>query len=100
MSSPEAYMALVERVMAASGLDGLAAGIIAAAALDIARDSRSFANLLGVAHALVLRSCVALSEGGFLTIERRDARTQRLFYSLTAQGQHMAQKGPAGEGGA
>ncbi|MFT3688064.1 hypothetical protein [Paenirhodobacter sp.] len=82
-------MALAER-LAGDGLDGLSAGIVAAAALDIARDSRSFANRLGVAHALVLRACVTLAEDGILTLGQRDERTQRLFYDLTLQGERLA----------
>lgn len=78
------YMALVDAVEAASGkISRLGAGIIVAAALDIASDSRSFSRILGVAHALVLRELVALSgEGGYIRILKRDERTQRTRYAL------------------
>lgn len=84
--SVEAFMALVDRLAAGADLPGLGAGILAAAHLGIAADSRSFARQLGVAHALVLRDCVALSEAGWLVLDRRDSRTQRLFYSLSPAG--------------
>jgi hypothetical protein len=47
------YMALVEKLAGdARGLSSLGAGIIAALALGVASDSRSFARVLGIAHAL------------------------------------------------
>jgi hypothetical protein len=82
----ERYMALVEALLGdeAAGLTPLGAGILAAAHLGIAADSRSFAKTLGIAHALVLREVDGLSEeAGWLTVTRRDPRTQRTFYALT-----------------
>ena len=82
----ERYMALVEAVLGdeAAELTPLGAGILAAAHLGIAADSRSFAKTLGIAHALVLREVDGLSdEAGWLTVTRRDPRTQRTFYALT-----------------
>lgn len=68
-------------------LTPLSAGILAAAYLDLASDSRSFARKLDIAHALVLRECVALSEDhGLLTLTDRSERSQRLFFALTTQG--------------
>ena len=82
----ERYMALVEAVVGdeAAELSPLGAGILAAAHLGIAADSRSFAKTLGIAHALVLRDVDGLAdEAGWLTVTKRDPRTQRTFYALT-----------------
>lgn len=82
----ERYMALVEAVLGdeAAELTPLGAGILTAAHLGIAADSRSFAKTLGIAHALVLREVDGLSEeAGWLTVTKRDLRTQRTFYALT-----------------
>lgn len=82
-------MRLAESMMT-KGLSGLGAGIVAAAHLDIASDSRSFSRLLGIAHALVLREMTGLSaEGGPLLITARDERTQRTRYALTPAGEEM-----------
>ncbi|WP_425598497.1 hypothetical protein [Brucella pituitosa] len=88
------YMALVDALEAASGkLSRLGAGIIAALALDIASDSRSFSRILGIAHALVLREVVVLSaEGGYIRIRQRDERTQRTRYELSATGNRLVEE--------
>ncbi len=88
------YMAFVEALMsAASSLTGLGAGIVAALALDIASDSRTFARLLGVAHALVLREISVLGEDhGYIRIRHRDPRTQRTRYELSAAGQRIIER--------
>lgn len=85
------YMVLVEALMGATGgISALGAGIVAAAALDIASDSRTFARQLGLAHALVLREISALDqEGGYLRIRQRDMRTQRTRYELSPAGQRL-----------
>jgi len=82
------YMALVDALEAQSGrISRLGAGILAAAALEIASDSRSFARILGVAHALVLREIADLSaDGDYISIVKRDERTQRTKYELNAAG--------------
>ena len=82
-ANAERFMAQVERIAAAEPrLTQLQAALIAACLLDIAHDSRGFARLLGMAHALVLRDLNALAEmGGFIEITRRDARTMRTFYA-------------------
>ena len=82
----ERYMALVEAVLGdgAAEMTPLGAGILTAAHLGIAADSRSFAKTLGIAHALVLREVDGLSEeAGWLTVTKRDPRTQRTFYKQT-----------------
>jgi DNA-binding MarR family transcriptional regulator len=87
--SPEAFLERVADLAGRAGLPGIGAGILVAADAGEATDSRAFARLLGVAHALVLRDCVALEEAGLITVERRDARTHRLFYSLTPAGRAL-----------
>jgi hypothetical protein len=57
--------------------------MIAAAELDIARDTRTFSRSLGIAHALVSRELSALAlEGQKAGVEiiKRDDRTVRTFY--------------------
>lgn len=62
-------------------LTSLQAALLVAAEQGIASDSRSFARLLGVAHALVLRELNALVVmGGPLRIVKREARTLRAHY--------------------
>ncbi|MEM8570092.1 MAG: hypothetical protein AAGG56_04190 [Pseudomonadota bacterium] len=61
--------------------------ILASAAMGIARDSRSFARFFEVAHALVIRECVYMSEEqGLLKTEDRGDLSQRLFFDLTETG--------------
>ncbi len=67
-------------------LSPLGAGIIAAAHLAIADNSMTFATKLGVAHAIVLRECVMLGEGGWITLTDRGDRSGRLFYTATNRG--------------
>ncbi|WP_170560102.1 hypothetical protein [Ruegeria atlantica] len=71
-------------------LSPLAAGVLAAAHHGLSQDSRSFAAMLGVAHALVLRECVALAEDLRLIdlVDRHD-RSQRVFFSLTEKGHNI-----------
>ncbi len=85
------YMALVEALMAASDrLSPFGAGILAALQLDIASDSRTFARLLGVAHALVLREVNIIgADGGSIRILKRDPRTQRTRYELSPAGKRL-----------
>ncbi|MFC0245439.1 hypothetical protein ACFOLL_01085 [Falsochrobactrum ovis] len=87
MSEAE-FLAFVDRIEKGSDrISRLGAGIIAALQLGIASDSRSFARLLGVAHALVLREVSILGQDeGFIIIERRETRTQRVHYSLSPNG--------------
>lgn|SRR5690606_19134196 len=86
-----AFMVLVEGLLARDRrLTPVGAAILAAAHMDIAQDSRSFARELGVAHALVLRCLGALAEAGDLVrIVRRDARTLRSFYIIGAEGERL-----------
>ncbi|MEK1929994.1 MAG: hypothetical protein AAAC47_09450 [Pararhizobium sp.] len=86
--SEEDFLALVEAIRSQDArLSPLGAGIIAAISEGIADDSRTFAGLFGIAHALVLRE-INLLCGPDAPIEmvRRDARTQRAHLKLTVKG--------------
>ncbi|MEM8700592.1 MAG: hypothetical protein AAGF82_02115 [Pseudomonadota bacterium] len=68
-------------------LSALGAAILASVHFGICRDSRSFARVFGIAHALVLRECVALCEDqDLIELENRKERSQRLFYALSPGG--------------
>lgn len=69
---------------AAPSLSQLGAGILLAARLGICSDSRAFARIFGIEHALVLREVTDLAEKGLLTAVDRSARTQRTTIALTA----------------
>ncbi|MGF9564782.1 hypothetical protein [Neorhizobium sp. JUb45] len=82
--APEAkrFLALVATAQEGDpALSSIQAAIMVAADLGIASDSRSFARILGVEHALAIRELNALAErGDVITIVKRDARTLRTFY--------------------
>ncbi|AHF87061.1 hypothetical protein RLEG3_07875 (plasmid) [Rhizobium leguminosarum bv. trifolii WSM1689] len=83
-SEADLFLALVA---AAQGRDNrltsIQAGLLVAAELGIARDSRALARMLGIAHSLVLRELNVLAEReGVLQIVKRDPRTMRVQYSL------------------
>ena len=64
-------------------LSAIGASILLALEFEIARDTRTFARVFGIAHALVLRELNALAEEhGAVTILDRDPRTQRTTYEL------------------
>ncbi|EEY05551.1 hypothetical protein B989_02253 [Brucella sp. 56/94] len=88
------YMRLVEALKAEAGrLSGLGVGIVAGLALDIASDSRTFARVFGLAHALVLRELTALAQtGDYVRIRQRDARTQRTHYELGQAGHRLVEE--------
>ena len=82
------YMAQVEAVCAADpALSPLGGGILAALALKIVADSRSFARTFGLEHALVLREIQQLVDMDRLIITRRDERTQRCVYAAAPSGE-------------
>lgn len=84
-ASAEEFMALVGRIAASDArLSGLQAGLLAAASLDIAHDSRSFSRLLGVEHALVIRELTGLEDLGLIEITHRQARTLRSHFRLAS----------------
>jgi hypothetical protein len=62
----------------------LACALLAAVAVGLAGDSRSFARESNIEHALVLREVARLSdELGLLVVTRTDDRTQRRFLALS-----------------
>lgn len=89
--STAAFMAAVERLQesASQTLTATGAAILLSVYLNIAADSRSIANRLGLAHALVLREITLLSPR-FLRVTKRDDRTQRSFLEATEEGQALA----------
>ncbi|MBN9251680.1 MAG: hypothetical protein BGO03_01630 [Mesorhizobium sp. 61-13] len=88
---PEAFLTAVDKLMICDcRLTRLQAGLLAATQLDIAHDSRSFARLLGVPHALVLRVLAELGEReGLIRVTKRDARTMRNHYALGEEGESL-----------
>lgn len=65
-------------------------GILAALHLGITQDSRTFARLFGIAHAIVLREVTELTERqSLVTITYRNSRTQRTELALTGPGQEL-----------
>ncbi len=82
------FLALVEAISRQDAtLSPLGAGIIAAVSQGIAGDSRTFARLFGIAHALVLREINRLcAPEAPIEIVRREARTQRTHLKLTVKG--------------
>jgi|TARA_R110000803_G_scaffold72041_7_gene135539 sulfur transfer complex TusBCD TusB component (DsrH family) len=78
----EQFMDLVSRLITAQPeLTPIQAGIVVAAEQNIARDSRTLARLLGLAHALVLRELnVLLQSDDVLELVKRDDRTLRTYY--------------------
>ncbi|CAN7294809.1 hypothetical protein [Pararhizobium sp. LjRoot238] len=85
------FLALVEAIRSQDAkLSPLGAGIIAAISEGIADDSRTFARLFGIAHALVLREINLLcGPDAPIEILRRDARTQRTHLKLTVKGDRL-----------
>jgi hypothetical protein len=85
------FMAVVEQISktAPVAIDATGAALVAAIHLGIGADSRSLSKTLGIAHALVLREITALS-GRFITVVKRDARTQRTWVELTEDGANLA----------
>lgn len=77
----ERFMALVTRLQADDPLlTPIQAGLVVAVGLGIAGDSRTFAHLLGLAHALVLRELTALVARDMLRVTKRDGRTMRSHF--------------------
>lgn len=77
----ERFMALIARLQADDPLlTPIQAGLVVAAGLGIAGDSRTFARLLGLAHALVLRELTALVARNLLRVTKRDGRTMRSYF--------------------
>ncbi|MBY5828721.1 hypothetical protein HA464_27435 (plasmid) [Rhizobium leguminosarum bv. trifolii] len=83
-SDADRFLALVAAAQVRDiRLTSIQAGLLVAADLGIARDSRAFARLLGIAHSLVLRELNVLAEReGVLQIVKRDLSTMRVHYTL------------------
>ena len=88
------FMAEVEAVeRGGPGLSMLHAGLLVALREGVAADTRSFAKVFGIAHALVLRAANELSDEHALVEETgRDSRTQRARLALTAAGRRLFER--------
>lgn len=97
--STERFMAMVDKIMetAPEGVDATGAALLCAIHLGIGSDSRSLSKKLGIAHALVLREITALS-GTYLTVTKRDDRTQRTFVALSPTGENITEAAYATSG--
>ncbi|MGE7155875.1 hypothetical protein ACQKJ1_19280 [Methylorubrum rhodesianum] len=83
----ETFLAATDTIAALRPeLSLLEAGILAGLHLGLAADSRSFARIFGVEHALVLRAVETLTGDALLTVTARDPRTQRTRYEASATG--------------
>ncbi len=94
MSEPaadaETFLAATDTIAALRPeLSLLEAGILAGLHLGLAADSRSFARIFGVEHALVLRAVEGLSGQSLLTVIAREGRTQRTRYAASETGSAM-----------
>ena len=85
------FLALIEAIRRQDAtLSPLGAGIIAAISEGIVDDSRTFAKLFGIAHALVLREINLLcGPDAPIEVVRREARTQRAHLKLTVKGDRL-----------
>ncbi|MEQ9345316.1 MAG: hypothetical protein RIG26_02625 [Thalassospira sp.] len=81
---PDAFLDLVGQLIATQpNLTPIQASILIAAQQDIAHDSRTFARLLGLSHALVLRELnTLLQTDDVLKLVKRDERTLRTHYAI------------------
>lgn len=83
----ETFLAATDTVAALRpDLSLLEAGLLAGLHLGLAQDSRSFARIFGVEHALVLRAVAGLTADSLLTVTARDHRTQRTRYAASPTG--------------
>ncbi len=74
-------MAKVEQLCSRNPrLTPLGGAIMAGIHFDLAHDSRSLSNSLGIEHALVLREVQTLVDLRCISITQRDQRTQRCTY--------------------
>jgi hypothetical protein len=86
----ETFLAATDTIAALRpDLSLLEAGLLAGLHLGLAADSRSFARIFGVEHALVLRAVEGLTGATLLTVTARDGRTQRTRYAASAAGSAM-----------
>ncbi|MGY5778524.1 hypothetical protein [Rhizobium sp. LEGMi135b] len=90
-SDPQIFLDLIENLVQANKqLSGLQGALLVACALDIASDSRTFAKVFGVEHALALRELnMLIAAGEFALLTKRDPRTLRTHFKLTAIASEM-----------
>ena len=95
MSEPpadaETFLAVTDSIADLQpGLSTLEAGLLAGLHLKLAADSRSFARVFGVEHALVLRAVeILVGEAALLGVIERAPRTQRTRYAVTETGRAL-----------
>lgn len=94
MSEPpadaETFLATTDTIAALRPeLSLLESGILAGLHLGLAADSRSFARVFGVEHALVLRAVETLAGETLVSVTARDARTQRTRYAASEVGRSV-----------
>jgi hypothetical protein len=79
---------VAELCAADPALSEIGAALLVALDLGIARDTRTFSRVFGIAHALVLREVSLMSgdDGAFLEVLARNERTQRTELALTEKG--------------
>lgn len=66
--------------------------VIAAAMLDVAGDTRSFARKFEAPHALVLRECVHLDDAlGLLSLRDKGDKSGRVFFALTEKARQLCE---------
>lgn len=81
---------LIDALSDGAGLPMLEAAILASAHLGLVSNSRDFSKHTDIAHALVIRACVDLENARrLLVLDRRDDRSQRVFYHLSSAGQAL-----------
>lgn len=91
--SEEAFLARVAELCAVEpALSPLGASVLLALRLEICSDSRTFARLFGIEHALILREVTTLEEAGLITAMDRNPRTQRTTLALTAASSQLLRK--------
>lgn len=84
----ETFLALTDTIAELGDLERLEAGLLAGLHLGFASDTRSFARIFGIEHALVLRALETLNgPDGLLTVTERDGRTQRTRFAASEAGQ-------------
>lgn len=78
---PSAFLSEVEQICNDRPEIGtLAGGILAGSRLGLTSDSRSFAKMFGIEHALVVREVWRLIRLGLLALEGCDERTRRMKF--------------------
>ena len=87
--SEDRFLGYVAEVCsAAPSLTPMGASILLAVHFGICHDSRTFARLFEISHALVLREVTTLAEErNLVTILDRNPRTQRTSFALTGVAQ-------------